>query len=258
MIGIGLSLGLRTPGGASFTIASLFSGGYSGDWWDVTDTNTVYSDTGATTLITRGADTTVGAWKGKINNTVLAAGGAGTLPLYKTANDTILFDGTDDYLISASNVFTPFPLSIVAIVDKTHVSGGAQGCGSMSATASDYVGIKLTQSASGTVFADRAAAANQSSGFISMPAYTGALAAGFFDATTSTDARLRYNEGTEASIAGPLNNTHAASRVVLGALRHAAGTPSSFGGARLRAVIIINKALSLTERNNIRTLYGIA
>lgn len=247
----------RGSGSAPFTIASLFEGGYLGDHWDVTDTNTVYSDTGATTLITRGADTTVGAWKGKVNNTVLAAGGAGTLPLYKTANDTILFDGVDDYLISSGNVLTPYPLSIVAIVDKTYAAGGQYGCGAVSAGNIDHVSIKATSAAGGTGFNDRGAA-NQFSGLISMPAYSGALAALFFRATTSTDARLLYVEGTEASIAAPSNNTHAAGRVVVGATRQLAGVPSSFGGARLRELIVINKALSVADCNSIRTLKGIA
>lgn len=246
----------RGSGSAPFTIASLFAGGYLGDHWDVTDTNTVYSDTGATTLITRGADTTVGAWKGKVNNTVLAAGGAGTLPLYKTANDTILFDGVDDYLMSAGNVLTPYPLSIVAIVDKTYAPSGNYAGGAVSASNTDHITIKASATAGSTGFADRNEA-YQFSGLISMPAYTGELAAAFFRGSSSTDARLLYNEGTEASIAAPTNNTHVAGRVLVGAARQSSGTPSSFGGARLRALIVVGKDITLAERNNIRTLYGI-
>jgi hypothetical protein len=121
----------------------------------------------------------------------------------------------------------------------------------------DHVSIKATSAAGGTGFNDRGAA-NQFSGLISMPAYSGALAALFFRATTSTDARLLYVEGTEASIAAPSNNTHVAGRVLVGAARQSSGTPSSFGGARLRALIVVGKDISLAERNNIRTLYGIA
>lgn len=247
----------RGSGSTPFTIASLFAGGYLGDHWDVTDTNTVYSDTGATTLITRGADTTVGAWKGKVNNTVLAAGGAGTLPLYKTANDTILFDGVDDYLMSAGNVLTPYPLSIIAIVDKTHAGSGSYGAGAVSASNALHISIKVTAVAGASGFNDRAAV-NQFSSTISMPSYTGGLAAAFFRGSSSTDARLLYNEGTEASIAAPTNNTHVAGRVLVGAARQSSGTPSSFGGARLRALIVVGKDITLAERNNIRTLYGIA
>lgn len=259
MIGLGLALTLagRSAAAAAFTPAALFAGGYTGDWWDASDTNTVYSDAGGTTLITRGADTTAASWRGKVNSTLIAAGGAATHPIYKSANDTILFDGVDDYLISAGNVMTPYPLSIVAIVDKTLYGSGIYGAGAISASATDHVSIKVVQAPVNTVFADRGAA-NQTSGFISMPTYTGALAAAFFRGTTTTDARLLYNEGTEASISAAANNTHAAGRFILGAGRHAAGVPAVFGSSRLRASIVINKALSVDECNSLRTYYGIA
>lgn len=245
----------RGSGSTPFTIASLFAGGYLGDHWDVTDTNTVYSDTGATTLITRGADTTVGAWKGKVNNTVLAAGGAGTLPLYKTANDTILFDGIDDFLMSAGNVITPYPLTMIAIVDKTVAATGAATM-SVSSSNVDYIYLKATSSAAGTNFSDRSTA-NQFSGAISMPSYSGGLSALFYRASTTADGRLFYAEGTEASIAGATPNTHAAGRLLVGAGRQSAGTPSLPGSARPRALIFIAKDLSLAERNNVRTYYWI-
>lgn len=245
-------------GSSPFTPADLFDGGYVGDWWDASDTNTVYSDAGGTTLITRGADTTAASWKGKANNTLISAGGAATRPLYKSANDTILFDGVDDYMISAGNVLTPYPLSIVAVVDKTHAGAGSYGGGAVSASTSDHVSIKVTSVAAATGFNDRVGA-NQFSSNFTMPSFSSALAAGFFRASTSTDARLLYTEGgSEASIAAPSNNTHAAGRVVVGASRHATGTPSAFGGVRLRALIVINKLLSVAECNNVRTYYGIA
>jgi cell wall-associated NlpC family hydrolase len=149
-------------------------------------------------------------------------------------------------------------VSIVAIVDKTLSANGAYGAGAVAASNTDHVSIKATSSAGGTQFNDRAAAGSQFSNLISMPAYTGGLSALFLYAATTAGARLLYSEGTEASIAAAVENTHAASRIVMGATRQAAGTPSSFGGARLRASIVINKVLSATERNNLRTYYSIA
>lgn len=246
------------PAGGGHPLASLFAGGVLGDIWDASVATSMFSDAAATTLISTASDTPLRAIRGQVNGNLLhnTAGADTTRANYRSSNQTIETDGTDDYLISPSALFAPYPYSIVVVCDKT-TAGTLYGY-SFSATGADYIHMGVRSNPSTSSFSDRAAA-NQFSGTVTMPTYTGGLAGASLRGSSTADMRMRFaGSGSETTIAAATSNTHASGRVVVGAQAHTGGTPATYRQVRFRAVIVANKVFSDTELTTIYSHYGVA
>ena len=235
-----------------FSPEQLFSGGYLGDWFDATSISTLYQDSAKTTSVTADNDP-VGAWVGRVNALTIQQATGVARPLYKSSNMTVLADGVDDNLMTAANVsFSGYPLSIAVLFDQS-VNGASSGAVvSVAGGAADYMGLVLN-TPGGSRAVDRNAASVVTSPLLSYPAASG-LAAAFatYDANSQT---FRFNNGSASTSA--TNNTHAAGRVIIGALRHSAGTPSLFSAFRIQQAIIINKVLTAQDQTNLLTYWGL-
>ena len=237
---------------ATFTPASLFTGGYLGDWWDANNIATLYQDSAKTTPVTADNDP-VGAWVGLVNGVTIVQATAGAKPLYKSSNKTVLCDGVDDSLMTAAaQSWSGYPFSIAALFDQSVTgAGGGNGAIGLSASPTDYACLGLISNFS--LITDRAAATVISSPGLSFPGASGFAAV--FATFQSGAQALKFNNGSSGTAAA--TNTHAAPRVILGAGRQSAGTPSLFQATRIQDLIVINKALSADDMTSLRTYWGV-
>lgn len=94
-----LGLGLGLAGGAPFSPSSLY-GSAGGDYWDFSDTSTLFQDTAATSPVTTAAQT-IARVNGKLGRHNLTQGTAGQRPAWAALPSGKMgaqFDGTDDGL----------------------------------------------------------------------------------------------------------------------------------------------------------------
>lgn len=236
-----------------FSPDQLFTGGYLGDWWSTSDLTKLKQDSAETTAVAADNDP-VGSWRGKVNNTQLLQATAGARPLYKSSNATIIADGVDDSLVSASNFsFSGYPLSLVAIFDQS-ATFGSQNCVAVSAGLADYRGISINNTPFSRAV-DQAAAAvatSPSLGFVATTGFGGAF--GVFSSGTAMTFQMQSGTVATGVLASP---THAAGRAVIGATRQSGGVASAFAACRVKDVIIINKALTSDDITNLKTYYGL-
>ena len=96
-------------------------------WLDASDSTTLFDATSGGSLPANNA--AVARWQDKSGNLNHATQGtSGSRPLRKAAQqnglDTLLFDGTDDWMTSATSPTTGNPKTVVAITKSTNASGG--------------------------------------------------------------------------------------------------------------------------------------
>jgi len=99
-------------GSAPFDPASLFTGGYTGGWYDPSDLSTLWQDSARTTQVTADGEP-VGCIDDKSGNgNHLTQSTSGARPQYKTSGGLhwLEFDGIDDFMTNSgyatTNVFT--------------------------------------------------------------------------------------------------------------------------------------------------------
>jgi hypothetical protein len=115
-------------GTAPFNPLSLFSGGYTGGWYDPSDLSTLWQDSARTVPVTADGDP---VWvmddKSGSGNHLTMRFGASARPLYKTSGGLhwLEFDGVDDAMYRSG----AFPVSFAsAAIERT--TGGASIAGS--------------------------------------------------------------------------------------------------------------------------------
>lgn len=246
-----LMRGARAASGP-WTPATLLSG-QQGDWWDATQISTLSQDTGGATPVAADNDP-VGRFVGRVNSTALVQYGATTTrPVYRSSNQCIVGDGTDDALMTASNFsVSGYPHTLVVLFDQSVNGASGSAVCSLSAAAGDYTSIVLN-TPGGSRASDRAAATVNTSPLVSYPAGSG-LAAAFAKFATGAQ-EFKFNRGSTST--STATNTHAAGRFILGALRQSAGTPSLFSAFRIQQIIAVNKITSAAEDENILTYWGL-
>lgn len=247
MIGLGLGLGLRKVGGgtAAFTPASLFTGGYSGDIFSANDLSKLFVDAAGLTPVTADGDL-VGRMVGTINGTGMRqpTDTSSLKPVYKTGG-YVQFDGVDDFLEAALSI-TGYPLTIALVFDRSFTNSGI-GAAAVGVSAAEYrtLGVNAT---SGTVYERSTANVN------STPAISYTVGAGLqsaFGIFTTTTARVLFTEGTEGTVSH--SNTHSAAATLLLGKQRSSG---SFGSAKIRHAMFINRELSAPDRASLRTYWG--
>jgi len=122
---LGLGLGIRV---ASISPAALFANGEQGIWLDPSDLSTLFQDSSGTTPVTADGDP-VGLIRDKSGNGNHASQAtAASRPVYKTdgTKSWLLFDGSDDFLVTPSIDFTGGD-EITVIAGLYKLSDGSAG-----------------------------------------------------------------------------------------------------------------------------------
>jgi len=116
-----LGLGLGLAGGGPFSPSSLY-GSAGGDYWDFSDTSTLFQDTAATSPVTTAAQT-IARVNGKLGRYNLTQGTAGQRPAWAALpNDKMgaQFDGTDDGLsVAGFDLSAADEITVIAGVRRT-------------------------------------------------------------------------------------------------------------------------------------------
>lgn len=248
MLGLGLGIWRKSSSGAAaFTPASLFTGGYSGDWWEASTANLFVDRDGVTPVTTAGD--AVGRWVGNVNATVMRqpTDTAGLKPIYRSGG-YVQTDGVDDFLEAALSI-TGAPLTLAMCFDKSNLNSGNHTL-SMYAAVGEYRSISVSYSAAGNA-AERSTANVSTSPLLSYTPAAGLLSGwGIF---TASQARFFFQPGTEATVAH--SNTHAAAAVTYFGKQRAS---SVFGQVKAKHILVINRELSATDITNLLTYWGSA
>lgn len=235
-------------GSAPFDPASLFTGGYTGGYYDASDLSTLWQDSARTTPVTADGDP-VGAWDDKSGNgNHLTQATSGRRPLYKTSGGLhwLQFDGIDDSLATSGTVdfSASDKLSILAGVYRNSGTSTLVSCGNTASEAGSFdlgpfgTGVVLYRRGSGSFGAQEIAmtssAAHVLTATLDLSGTTHATEITAFRRDTTSPSRTNY--GNTDSGSGNFGN-----RALI------VGTGKGNLNGRMYQLVVVGKTVSGTE-----------